>query len=448
MSTAESDTLEGAPEVELTSTSLPAEPRHFELTLLLRFRATTLVSDFLTVAFARFSMGMSVTATMGVLIALKALSTGLLAWARRRLAPHHKAAAAAVLIADSALFALLLGVSGGATNPFSAMFLVYVVVAALVLDARWGWLLAALGAAGFGALFWLDDAGPPAMSAHHAGHHDHVQSFRGHLQGMYVAYVVAAAIAGSVIAQLLRELAARQDEVARLVRRAERADRSVALHQVAAGTAHELGTPLGTIALVAREIETRTLDGDARLHHDAKLLRQESERCRRILGKLSESTGAMPGEAPRRVEEADLWALLRERLDERADGRVEYSAQGNVAVLAPPMSLAQVVASLVTNALDASPAGSVTVSARDAGGVALVTVRDGGCGMDASTLAHLGEPMAPGRHGASGMGLGLTLATSFARSVGGSLVVRSRVGEGTVVELRVPLAERQTEAAP
>lgn len=448
MSNAESDALVGAPEVELTATAVPDEPRRFELTLLLRFRATTLLSDLLTVAFAHFSMGMSVTATMAVLVALKALSTMVLASARRRLEPHHKAAAAAVLIADSSLFALLLGVSGGPANPFSVMFLVYVVVAALVLDARWGWLLAALGAAGFGALFWLEGDGPTMSVGHQGGHAMHGHGFHGHLQGMYVAYVAAAAIAGSVVAQLLRELAARQDEVARLMRRAERADRSVALHQVAAGAAHELGTPLSTIALVAGEIEAHARAGGALLLDDARLLRQESERCRRILGELSASTGAMPGEAPRRVEARDLRALVAERLDDRAERRVAYLEAPSVAVLAPPMALAQVVASLVTNALDASAEGAVTVRVTESGGMALVAVRDRGRGMDRATLAQLGEPMGPRRHGHGRMGLGLTLATQFARSVGGSLVVRSRAGEGTLCELRVPLAPGEDAATP
>src|SRR5262249_42066091 len=192
-------------------------------------------------------------------------------------------------------------------------------------------------------------------------------------------------------------------------------ERLAALTTLAAGAAHELGTPLGTIAVAAKELERALarLDGlnAVSLRDDARLIRDEVERCRRILDQMASDAGETAGETPALVP---VDGLVRDVLDALAPDdvarvRVEGLPVPGASAL-PRRAVTSAISSLLRNALDATrPPESVRLCV-DADERALrVTVRDEGPGMTAEVLARAEEPFFSTKPPGKGMGLGLFL---------------------------------------
>ena len=218
------------------------------------------------------------------------------AGAVRRPAAFPRAWCGAALTLDTLLLTGLLHATGGASNPFSVLYLVYITLAAVVLGARWTWFLAALSVGCYGLLFATH------LPLEHACHL--APEMQLHLQGMWVAFCVAAVLTAYFVVQMSTAIERRDAEMSAMRDRAARSERLASLTTLAAGAAHELGTPLATIAVAARELERsiRALPGAqaAALVEDATLIRSEVDRCRAILNRLGAQVGQTPGEAPRR----------------------------------------------------------------------------------------------------------------------------------------------------
>jgi two-component system sensor histidine kinase RegB len=207
----------------------------------------------------------------------------------------------AVLTLDTLLLSGLLHTVGGAYNPFSILYLVHITLAAVVLGRRWTWFLAALSVACYGLLF---AANPPA-AAHGA------TDMRIHLQGMWVAFVVAAGLTAYFVVQLSSAIERRDAEITEMRASVARHERLASVTTMAAGAAHELGTPLATIAVVSQELE-RTVASlpiaeRAQLAEDVGLIRTELARCRSILNRLSAEAGQPRGEAPWSCARTTSW---------------------------------------------------------------------------------------------------------------------------------------------
>jgi two-component system sensor histidine kinase RegB len=339
---------------------------------------------------------------------------------------------AGMLALDTALFTWWLSTTGGSYNAMSLLYLSIALMAAFGLPRREAWGVTALTVAAFGWLYAGD-----APHAHHA-HHD----MASHLLGMYLAYVaVAVLLTGAVLrARAALAEAARQEARARALQ--ERTQRVAALASLAAGAAHELATPLSTILLVAGELE-RTSEGEAR--EDLALIREEVERCRGVLGQLSAEAGAGMGEAGRWVS---LEGLAAEIVDRDVPDLVVQTSPPGASVQAPVRLLGQVVRRLVGNARRASAAGvQVRLELACAEGELVISVIDEGTGMSPEVVERAVEPFFTTRAPGEGTGLGLFFVHSVAEHLGGSLTLRSKLGEGTTACLRLPLPCR-AEAIP
>lgn len=419
-----------------------------------RLRWGAVAGQLATIAIARFGLGLELPLpALLAVVAAQALYNVLDARAGggRGATPGRIARGLAFdIVALSALLAL----SGGPHNPFSFVYLVHVSLAAMVLPQRLTWTLCALAATASGLLFVL-----PVYPL--APEHDHDGHFMAlHLNGMWVAFAVAAGFIVYFMVRIRAALQAREEELARVRQEAQRNERLSGLATLAAGAAHELATPLGTIATVARELERRlaastrdTRDApvsaaDAELLEDARLIRAQVERCRGILQQMTIGFGASRVDELARRPVADWVASALGELpaDRRARVAVEVAPDAASArCVGPRAPLEQALRNLVGNALDAThgrggEAEKVRVGAvlREGGHRVEIQVRDRGPGIPPETLARVGEPFFTTKPAGQGMGLGVFVARGVARELGGELTLESTPGAGTTARLVLP----------
>jgi two-component system sensor histidine kinase RegB len=219
---------------------------------------------------------------------------------------------------------------------------------------------------------------------------------------------------------------------------------------LAAGAAHELGTPLGTIAVVARELErcTASVTSNDAVLEDARLIRSEVERCRHILERMSVQSAKPMGETPNRVRIRDLLMQVLTQFPESQQAllTIELTDEALAAVL-PAQATAQSLAALIQNAFDAnSEQRPVFITAIGNDSALRIVVRDQGHGMPANVLRRIAEPFFTTKEPGKGMGLGTFLVRTFAESLGGRVLFDSSPDEGTTVTLELPLHSARQNA--
>jgi two-component system sensor histidine kinase RegB len=337
----------------------------------------------------------------------------------------------------------LLELTGGPLNPFSVVYVVQVTLAALTLGTLWASALGGFAAACYAVLiYWHTHELVP-------GHH-RLNDFPTHLFTIWIAAAVTAELVAHFVVQVSGALVRREAELEAMRLRAARSERLMSLTTLAAGAAHELSTPLATIALASRELEhAATARGTVPdLAEDARLIRSEVDRCRAILDHMSGRAGGIAADAPTFVEMSAVIADVRQRLTDDQAGRLEVSLPSTLQpVYLPRSGFAQVLLSLVKNAFDAT--GDARLPVRLAVShddeVLRVSVQDHGPGVSADVLRHAGEPFFTTKEPGRGLGLGLFLARLFAERFGGTLKLRS--DDGTTAVLELPLQTPSAEVA-
>jgi two-component system sensor histidine kinase RegB len=212
-----------------------------------------------------------------------------------------------------------------------------------------------------------------------------------------------------------------------------------ALDGLAAAAAHELGTPLATIALVAREMQ-RALGSDPRFQEDVGLLRTQSERCREILKRLT----SLSTESEAHLARLPLTSLVEEVSAPHREFGIEIRLEAGQCIGPEPVArrnpgVLYGLGNLVENAVDfAKSAVHVSWSWNEQR--ILLQVRDDGPGFPADILDRIGEPYMSTRQGAEpggGLGLGLFIAKTLLERSGAALRFQNAPdrGQGALVEV-------------
>ncbi|MCK2096747.1 ATP-binding protein [Thauera aromatica] len=366
----------------------------------------------------------------GVTLSLLAVNLALQAGAARWLVGRW--GAFLQLVIDLAAWGGFLYFAGGVTNPAIALLLPVVAVGASILPAAQAWLLAAL-AVGVYSLLWTFHQ--PVVLA------DAELAMHWHLAGMWISFGFSAATMVWFIVRLNTELGRREDELA--VANAARARDAyvVGLGKLAAGAAHRLGTPLGTLCILSDELLRRS-DLAAEVREDLELMRAQVGHCRDILNGLAREAGQPRAQeggvvgVPAWVEQiVGRWQRLRPG----AAVTVEAGEDGVRSAIVADASLGEALHNLVDNAANANVRSAVRDAAVELricveGADVVVEVADRGPGIEPVPAA---RAVPPGAHG-EGMGVGLILAQAALESHGGRLEFRPRLGGGTIACLRIP----------
>ena len=416
-----------------------AEGGHNETNLpwLLRLRWGAIGGQLLTIAIVRYMMRTPIPiAPLFGLLGIEVLTS--IAW---HLRPSRLMIRGwwlgGTMALDILVFSGLLYFTGGPMNPFSFLYLVPIALAAMILGSAWTWALVLLSLAASAVLFFWHRQLELGDS--------HAEHMRLHLQGMWIAFGVGAAFIVYFLRRIRRALAERDAELQASRNLVARQERLAALATLAAGAAHELSTPLATIAVVAKEIE-RTIAGapvSDQLADDVRLVRTQVDRCRMILERMCIDAGEMRGErfAPATVHDLVEGSLAGLGGDVAVRADVDPALAG-ISLHVPARAIAEAIRGVLKNAQDASPAGTpVALVVRRAEGAIDFAVEDRGSGMSRALLERVGEPFFTTKPLGRGMGLGLFLARTVVERVGGSLRLDSIVGRGTTAVVRVPLPE-------
>jgi two-component system, sensor histidine kinase RegB len=230
----------------------------------------------------------------------------------------------------------------------------------------------------------------------------------------------------------------RERSLADLREQAARDELVVALGALAAGAAHELGTPLATMAVVAGEL-AHAHAGDGEATGKVRILREQIGRCRHILSQITASAGQARAE---RGYSRPVDAYVREVLEQWRSIRPEASVsvrmqEGRAPALVADVTLTQAIINILNNAADASP-GRIDLSCRWQDDRIEIEVQDEGPGLPADFQGQIGSPFVSTKNG--GRGLGLFLSRAAVDRLGGELTLTERQPHGVRACLSLPLA--------
>lgn len=339
------------------------------------------------------------------------------------------------LIVDILLLTGLLYLTGGSTNPLTLLFLLPLTISAALLPGRYTWFIALLTVLCYTLLLYLFV--PLPFSAH-----THEQEFDFHILGMWSGFVLSAGLIATFVARMGHALRERDRLLAQSRERALRDERIVALGTLAAGAAHELGTPLGTIGLLAGEIEAEYAARDPELAAQARILQQQVRRCKETLAMLSMSAGQSQAAAGRGRRLDDWLNELLRQWQELRPGiplKMDISGSDPAPEIVAEQTLSHALTSILNNAADASRAGVEVAATWDAAQLC-IEVGDRGAGLTPATLSAAGKTVFSTKRPDEGLGLGLYLAYSVIERLQGRVQLFNRAGGGACTRVELPLA--------
>jgi two-component system sensor histidine kinase RegB len=413
---------------------LAADTARKNLLLLVQLRWIAAAGQVVTIAVVEWGLRVRLPLLdMGLLVAAllagNLLTLVRLKWAR----PVTNLELFLALTFDALVLTGLLYLSGGTTNPFTALYLLQVILGAVLLETWAVWAMIAvtflcfLGLAGSFRPLEL----PPGGLA----------LFALYVRGALVAFALTAVLLAIFITRINANLRNRDERLAALRQRAAEEDHIVRMGLLASGAAHELGTPLSTLDVILGDWRRMPkLAGDPELAQEIEDMRAEVARCKAIVTGVLLSAGQARGEAAGR---ANLRAYLADVFEEWKARRTPLHAAYQDALRADPLivadsALKQAISNLLDNALEASPEG-VWMRASQTDDALVVRIQDVGPGFTPQALEELGRPYNSTK-GRTGGGLGLFLVMNVVRKLGGQLEACNRDGLGAEVTITLPLS--------
>ncbi|MBC7583430.1 ActS/PrrB/RegB family redox-sensitive histidine kinase [Tardiphaga sp. vice352] len=351
----------------------------------------------------------------------------------QRLEPRWAAALLALNIAE---LAALLYFTGGLQNPFSFMFLAPVLISATALPTRLTISLGVLAAICATALTFFHlplpwDASEPLVLP------------QIYMLGVWLSILTAIGVTSLYAFQVTEEARKLSDALAATELVLTREQHLTQIDGLAAAAAHELGTPLSTIFLISRELE-KNVGNTPELAEDLKTLREQAQRCREILSKITQLNSAG---AP--FDRMQLSTLIEEAVAPHRDFGIAIKVRIAVATASEPTSMRNPailygVGNLLENAVDFARERVEVNAWWNADSVA-ISISDDGPGIPPDLLKRIGEPYLSRRRGddggeRGGLGLGVFIARTLLERTGAKVSFSNRVfpDHGAVVQIAWP----------
>jgi two-component system sensor histidine kinase RegB len=350
-----------------------------------------------------------------------------------------------VLFAVCSVLTLVLYLKGGATNPFVSLYLVPIAVSAATLSLRFTIALAIFCVLAYSLLMFfyepLQLLSPNHAQAVGAALHEHSaqggQGANWHLWGMWLNFVLSALLITYFVVRLARVLRAREVELTAIREKQLRDEQLLGIATLAAGTLHELGTPLATMTLLADDLKLN-VQQTPELAQDVELLAEQLARCKLIMQSLARAAETPSDQLQQTTVDAYLddllakWQLLMPGVPLRRD---MLPAQRSIYV---DSTFEQALINLLNNAAEASPSGVELSVVEDAATQTLsINIRDHGAGVSVDA-DKIGKPFVSTR--GQGRGLGLFLSNATIERLGGKVMLQAHPEGGTLTTVTLPFA--------
>ncbi len=394
------------------------------LSLLVQLRWLAVGGQIATISFVHLVMGIDLPlvpmyAVLAVLITMNLLS--------RTRFRNWRWATASEMVVDVLALTTQLALSGGASNPFTILYLLQITLSAVLLPQSVTWGLVGLVVVMFSLLipFHYTLTLPEG-----------VEHFPLYILGMFFGLVVDGVLIAAFMTRMMVNLRDRTERLAKLHQRALEEDQIVRMGLFASGAAHELGTPLASISVILGDWRHSVTDPEQR--EEIAAMQKAIDRCKAIVTGILMTSGEARGEAP---HPTTVHRFVRELAEDWSDLRDFTGLQvrnefGDDMQIVLDETLTQMLMNVLDNAHEVSP-DWVGLTVRRDGDDLILIVDDRGPGFAPEMLADVGRPYRSTK-GRPGRGLGLFLTVSAVRKLGGDVAVANGA-RGAEVTLRLPL---------
>jgi two-component system sensor histidine kinase RegB len=349
----------------------------------------------------------------------------------------HDAEVALHLAVDILIFTAVLYFTGGPTNPFVSLYLVPISLAATSLPTRYAWLTVAMCGVGYSLLWWRS-VPLPAVHARFGSEFDL------HLTGMWVNFLIAAVLIVLFVGRMAWLVRLRDRELATMRENALRDSQVIELGTLAAGTAHELNTPLSTLAILASELDETTSDPEQKRHLRAMLdeIRVINERLNRIAGGVHAERSAGARHAELGAFLGELLAHWRQTHPAIELGVAFEAGYDDKVPIVVEATIEQAIRNVLDNAAYATLANGgrrIDVAIALRGTRLTLAVTDEGAGLDPAVRDDVGLRIVSTKE--HGLGIGLLLSRAALQRFGGRLDLKDAARGGVEAHIELPLDE-------
>jgi len=341
------------------------------------------------------------------------------------------------MLLDVAALTVLLYFSGGSTNPFISYYLVILTICAATLPWPYTWCMAGATFTAYSSLLFFYR--PLILPGQDMAAMSHGQFFNLHVLGMWLTFLISALLITYFVVKMAQAIRQQEADLAAQRETTLHDEQLLAVATLAAGTAHELGTPLSTISVLVGEMQNDYADNDV-LQADLEMLGNQLQNCKKSMRKM---VGKFSMDAQEKVvaqpvndyvdDVLERWRLMR------PDSRDHYSVLSKTPapLLTVDETMGQAIMNLLNNAVDASPEGIDIELQWDQKNMQL-SVRDYGAGIAPELAEKLGKPFVTTKR--KGLGLGLYLSHATVRRFSGRLTQYNHDEGGTLTELELPVS--------
>jgi two-component system sensor histidine kinase RegB len=375
------------------------------------------------------------------------------------------------LCVDVFAIAGILYLTGGASNPITWLFLVPLIITAIILPQSYAWYMVLLTTLMYSLLIRFniplpsiephalqtETLNPITMHQLHLIQDKHY--FNLHIFGMWFGFVFSAVLVAYFVVELAKTLRERERRLAEARENALRNERIVALGVLAASAAHDMGTPLGTMAIITHDLlqdypEHRYPD----LWRDLGILQQQILRCKEALSVMSASGGEMRAESGKSMSVIEyLDGVLNQWRSHNPATKLNLlinpATQINAKIIAE-QTLTHALINILNNASEVSPAQKgIDFHAEWDERTLSLKIRDYGPGLPEELLASIGKQ--PVNSNKQGLGVGLFLTCTTIKRLNGAIEFQIMPNSGTSVNIQLPLlftedseAEYEHESKP
>lgn len=364
------------------------------------------------------------------------------------------------LIIDVVSISALLYLTGGASNPIIWVFLLPLIVTGIMLPQSYAWYMVILTCSSYTILVAHNvplpaiepHMGDPTMISPEIKHQLHAMSdrhyFNLHIFGMWFGFVFSAGLVAYFVVELSKSLRDRERHLAEARENALRDEKVISLGTLAASAAHDMGTPLGTMAILVHELQQDyPWHHYPDLHEKMTILEQQIARCKEALSVMSASGGEMRAESgyPMNLVEYIDEVLMQWRTHKPA-AKLSLVVNPSIYIkseIIAERTLTHSIINILNNAAEASPVDKgVELHTHWDGQFLVLKVRDFGPGLPAALLNFAGkEPVVSNKQG---LGVGLFLAYTTIKRLGGKIEFYNMDTGGACVEIVLPLINTET----